>query len=64
MARLDAERLAAWRELQSVTGAIERQIDADLVTERPQAGDVAGFDAFLRRYLAALPVQRAAVECT
>lgn len=33
MARLDAERLAAWRELQSVTGAIERQIDADLVTE-------------------------------
>ncbi len=38
--------------------------DADLVTERPQAGDVAGFDAFLRRYLAALPVQRAAVECS
>jgi hypothetical protein len=35
---------------------------ADLITEQPVAADVAGFDAFLQRYVAALPVQRAAVE--
>ena len=37
---------------------------ADLITEQPDAADVAGFDAFLQRYVAALPVQRAAVEHT
>jgi sugar (pentulose or hexulose) kinase len=36
----------------------------DLVTVRPEAGDVAGFDTYMQRYLAALPVQRAAVECS
>lgn len=36
--------------------------DAQLETLDPDAGDVAGFDAYLRRYVAALPVERAAVE--
>ena len=33
MARLDASRIAAWRELQSVAAEIERRIDEDLVAE-------------------------------
>jgi DNA-binding MarR family transcriptional regulator len=33
MARLDAGRVAAWRELQSVTAEIERRIDEDLLAE-------------------------------
>ncbi|MGY1805112.1 xylulokinase [Blastococcus sp. SYSU D00922] len=33
-----------------------------LQTAEPDADDVAGFDAFMRRYVAALPVERAAVE--
>ena len=33
MARLDAARVAAWRELQSVTAELERRIDEALVTE-------------------------------
>jgi hypothetical protein len=35
---------------------------ADLRTVEPDPADVAGFDAFLRRYVAGLPVERAAVE--
>ena len=37
---------------------------ADLQTLQPDPGDVAGFDAFMRRWTAALPVQRAATEHT
>ncbi len=33
MARLDATRVAAWRELQSVGAAVERKIDEALVAE-------------------------------
>ncbi|RFU21405.1 xylulokinase [Geodermatophilus marinus] len=33
-----------------------------LQTAEPDPGDVAGFDAFVRRYVAALPVERAAVD--
>ncbi|GAB3352064.1 xylulokinase [Modestobacter lapidis] len=33
-----------------------------LETAEPRPDDVAGFDAFMRRYVAALPVERAAVE--
>lgn len=33
MSRLDANRVAAWRELQSVAAALERAIDADLREE-------------------------------
>jgi DNA-binding MarR family transcriptional regulator len=33
MARLDAARLAVWRDLQSVTAALERKIDEALVAE-------------------------------
>jgi sugar (pentulose or hexulose) kinase len=35
---------------------------ASLQTVQPDPVDVAGFDAFLQRYVAALPVERAAVE--
>jgi sugar (pentulose or hexulose) kinase len=35
---------------------------ADLHTVEPDPADVAGFDAFMARYVAALPVERAAVE--
>ncbi|MGY1661168.1 xylulokinase [Geodermatophilus sp. SYSU D00705] len=34
----------------------------ELETVDPEPADVAGFDAFMRRYTAALPVQRAAVD--
>jgi len=34
----------------------------DLETAEPDPQDVAGFDAFIQRYVAALPVERAAVE--
>ena len=33
MARLDAARLTAWRDLQSVAAALERRLDAELVAE-------------------------------
>lgn len=33
MARLDASRLAAWRELQSISAALERSIDEALTAE-------------------------------
>ncbi len=35
-------------------------VDAALLTVEPDRDDVAGFDAFMERYVAALPVQRAA----
>jgi sugar (pentulose or hexulose) kinase len=35
---------------------------ASLETQLPDPDDVAGFDAFMQRYLAGLPVERAAVE--
>ncbi|GIE62340.1 ATPase [Actinoplanes octamycinicus] len=35
---------------------------AALDTAEPDPADVAGFDAFMRRYVAALPIQQAAVE--
>ncbi|OMQ14781.1 hypothetical protein A7K94_0214175, partial [Modestobacter sp. VKM Ac-2676] len=35
---------------------------ASLQTHQPDPDDVAGFDAFMQRYVAALPVERAAVE--
>ncbi len=37
-------------------------VDAALLTVEPDQGDVAGFNAFMKRYVAALPVQRAAAE--
>jgi sugar (pentulose or hexulose) kinase len=36
--------------------------DSTLETAEPDPQDVAGFDAFMQRYLTALPVERAAVE--
>jgi len=38
--------------------------DADVVSVQPDSTDVAGFDAFIERYVKALPVQRQAVEST
>jgi sugar (pentulose or hexulose) kinase len=34
-----------------------------LQTAQPEPADVAGFDAFMQRYVAGLPVERAAVTC-
>jgi sugar (pentulose or hexulose) kinase len=36
--------------------------DSTLATVEPDPQDVAGFDAFIQRYVAALPVERAATE--
>jgi sugar (pentulose or hexulose) kinase len=36
---------------------------ARLQTAQPEPADVAGFDAFMQRYVAGLPVERAAVTC-
>nr|WP_255480351.1 FGGY-family carbohydrate kinase [Quadrisphaera sp. RL12-1S] len=48
----------------SLAGYLDEAVfaDAALETLDPDDGDVAGFDAYLRRYVAALPVERAAVE--
>lgn len=60
--------LAAFRgarsEGQTLSDFLSAEVFADgnLVRVDPDAGDVAGFDAFMQRYVAALPVQRAAVE--
>jgi hypothetical protein len=35
--------------------------DVSLRTETPDEADVAGFEMFIRRYVAALPVEQAAV---
>jgi hypothetical protein len=37
-------------------------VDIELDTVDPDPADVAGFEAFIQRYVAALPVERAAVE--
>jgi sugar (pentulose or hexulose) kinase len=34
-----------------------------LQTAQPEPADVAGFDAFMQRYVAGIPVERAAVAC-
>jgi sugar (pentulose or hexulose) kinase len=49
---------------QSLVDFLNTQVFADskLETAEPDPGDVAGFDAFIQRYVAALPVERAAVE--
>jgi hypothetical protein len=36
--------------------------DSALDTVQPEARDVAGFDAFIQRFVDALPVERAAVD--
>jgi sugar (pentulose or hexulose) kinase len=49
---------------QSLADFLNTQVFADssLETAEPDPEDAAGFDAFIQRYVAALPVQRAAVE--
>jgi len=48
----------------SLADFLSSQVFADnkLETVEPDPQDTAGFDAFMRRYIAALPVERAAVE--
>lgn len=49
---------------QSLIDFLNTQVFAasNLETAEPDPADVAGFDAFIQRYVAALPVERAAVE--
>ena len=49
---------------QALADYLQREVFAatELETVEPDPDDVAGFDAFLRRYVAALPVERAATE--
>ena len=49
---------------QSLVDFLDTQVFADtmLDTADPDPVDVAGFDAFIKRYVAALPVERAAVD--
>ncbi|MEJ5946353.1 FGGY-family carbohydrate kinase [Pseudokineococcus basanitobsidens] len=51
---------------QSLTDYLAERVlaGAQIDTVQPDPDDVAGFDAFLRRYVAGLPVERAAVEAT
>jgi sugar (pentulose or hexulose) kinase len=48
----------------SLTDFLDGQVfvSANLETTEPDAADVAGFEAFIQRFIAALPVERAAVE--
>ena len=63
-----AAALAAYRtghtSGQSLVDFLNTQVfaNSNLETAEPDPADVAGFDAFIQRYLAALPVERAAVE--
>jgi len=49
---------------ESLADFLSSQVFADskLETVEPDPQDTAGFDAFMRRYVAALPVEQAAVE--
>jgi sugar (pentulose or hexulose) kinase len=49
---------------QSLVDFLNHQVfaDAQLETSTPDATNVAGFESFIQRYIAALPVERAAVE--
>jgi len=51
---------------QSLADYLERQVfaEVELETLDPEAADVAGFEKFIQRYVAALPVERAAVDHT
>ncbi|WP_369140519.1 xylulokinase [Modestobacter versicolor] len=53
--RAPGQALADYLDTTVFAGAV-------LQTVEPRPDDVAGFDAFMQRYLAALPVERAAVE--
>ena len=51
-------------EGQSLPAYLNDRVFADVAlrTEEPDKSDVAGFEEFIRRYPAALPVERAAAE--
>jgi sugar (pentulose or hexulose) kinase len=52
------------REDQTLTHYLATDVFAglELLTTQPDPTDVSGFDAFMRRYIAGLPIQRAAAE--
>jgi sugar (pentulose or hexulose) kinase len=60
--------LAAFATARSPEQSLAHYLDttvfagASLQTAEPEPSDVAGFDAFMQRYVAALPVERAAVD--
>lgn len=63
LAALSARRSAApGVQTQSLQSYLQREVFADhtVATARPQEQDVAGFEAFMARFVAALPVERAA----
>jgi sugar (pentulose or hexulose) kinase len=51
---------------QALTDYLDTEVFANtaLDTLEPQASDIVGFDAFIQRYIDALPVERAAVDHT
>ena len=51
-------------EGESLSQYLEEKVFAgqESVTLQPEAKDVAGFDAFIKRYSEGLPIERAAVE--
>jgi sugar (pentulose or hexulose) kinase len=59
-----AAYLAARKPEQGLDDFLATEVFAgiELQTVDPQPADVAGFDAFIQRYVAALPVEKAAVE--
>src|SRR5919107_1597570 len=54
--RSPGQSLADYLDTTAFTGA-------SLQTAQPEPADVAGFDAFMQRYVAGLPVEQAAVTC-
>jgi hypothetical protein len=54
------------RRPRSLVDFLNSQVFAssNLETAEPDPEDAAGFDVFIQRYIAALPVERAAVEHT
>jgi sugar (pentulose or hexulose) kinase len=50
---------------QSLAGYLDTTVftGTSLQTAQPEPADVAGFDAFMQRYVAGIPVERAAVAC-
>jgi sugar (pentulose or hexulose) kinase len=56
--------LASRTEDQSLVDFLDDRVfaDATLDTIEPDPADVAGFDAFIQRFVSALPVEQAAIE--
>jgi len=57
--------MADKREGETLEDYLSNRIFADMPVERlaPEAKDVDSFNAYIERYSAGLPIERAAVEC-